>query len=51
MPVEMTVDGKRVKCRRIEVGYRKGDKTGKTTKVFCRMPLRYGRRIDKDAGS
>jgi len=40
MPIDMTVDGKRVHCRRIEVGWRKGNKIGKTTKVFCRRPGR-----------
>lgn len=38
MPVKMTVDGKRVLCRRLRVGWRKGSKTGTTTKVFCRKP-------------
>lgn len=38
MPAELTVDGKHVFCRRIRVGWRKGDKSGTTSKVFCRKP-------------
>jgi hypothetical protein len=38
MPIEATIDGKRVRCRRIEVGWGNGKSAGKTTKVFCRRP-------------
>ena len=32
MPANIVIDGKQVVCRRIEVGWRRGKKTGKTTK-------------------